>query len=1006
MKKLLLPLLMLLICFTLSAQSFGKNKVNTSPQDWSVIKTMHFDIYFPKGEDDFGKTVSLMAEDIYYYLKEDLKYPILSRIPIVFYGSKSDFQVTNIIYPLLTEGVGGFTESLRNRVVVPFDGSYSNLEELLTHELTHAYINGLDNRVTNAIESLRPASFPFWFSEGLPEFLSIGGKDPYNNMFILDLVVNDKLPGLDFLGGYLAYRLGESFLSYIADTYGREKVSEYFYSLRTMNSLEEATKRVFAMEFKELESRWKYQLKRDYFPVVNTHQIPSEVYERRTDHKKDGSYFNFAPRFSPDGSRYVYYSDRGARYSIWMAGTHGLKKPRKLITGESTPKMEEFHYFRSNISWFPDGRHIAFVAKTSTGDRIHILDVDREKITRSISLPQMASIFEIDVAPDGQSMLLSAQKGMQADIFLLNLDSEEVRALTNDSYNDMQARFSPDGSKVIFASERDEAEGSSRYGFFANLTSDIFELNLESGDILQITRESFDCTMPFYTDGGKKIVFLSHRDDIANLEIIDTETGQLAPFTKVISGVYSADISADNNYMLISNFFAEGWNIYFENSPLNNLEYRDYPLPTLYHQDGDLLDRIDFERLANYGPRQRVSIPRTNPATTQNARRPVFSGFEPTIPDSALIATNYSWDERPTSPSDTPPTIRKYRPRFMLDRVWGGAAYSTSGGAVGSVELGFSDLMGDHAIGLNLGITDRLDETNFLLTYLYLKRRTDLGLGVYNFFDETYYRDLRPWGYDYYRLRQRQTGLYFLARYPFSRFSRLEFDSMLFQYERNWDYLPNQNISTGQWINNIDHSEGKAVTPGISLVWDNALFGSTGPLVGWRANYTIRKAFASQDLDYLTNYLDIRSYNLFSKRYSLALRANAGISTGNSPDRFSLGGYYGVRALSRNLSGQKKVLGSVELRYPLLDYLALAFPIPLTIGNIRGSAYVDIGAVWDDNKAFRGARDGLLEDVKLGYGFGPRLNVGYFVLKLDVAWLTDLSHISKPQVYLSLSDDF
>ncbi|MCD8478996.1 MAG: hypothetical protein LRZ88_01405, partial [Candidatus Cloacimonetes bacterium] len=175
---------------------------------------------------------------------------------------------------------------LRNRVVVPFDGSYSNLEELLTHELTHAYINGLDNRVTNAIESLRPASFPFWFSEGLPEFLSIGGKNPYNNMFILDLVVNDKLPGLDFLGGYLAYRLGESFLTYIADTYGREKVSEYFYSLRTMNSLEEATKRVFAMEFKELESRWKYQLKRDYFPVVNTHQIPSEVYERRTDHKK------------------------------------------------------------------------------------------------------------------------------------------------------------------------------------------------------------------------------------------------------------------------------------------------------------------------------------------------------------------------------------------------------------------------------------------------------------------------------------------------------------------------------------------------------------------------------------------------------------------------------------------------------------------------------------------------------------------------------------------------
>ncbi len=60
--------------------------------------------------------------------------------------------------------------------------------------------------------------------------------------------------------------------------------------------------------------------------------------------------------------------------------------------------------------------------------------------------------------------------------------------------------------------------------------------------------------------------------------------------------------------------------------------------------------------------------------------------------------------------------------------------------------------------------------------------------------------------------------------------------------------------------------------------------------------------------------------------------------------------------------------------------------------------------MWDQNKHFRGVNDGLLEDIQLGYGFGPRLNVGYFVLKLDVAWLTNLSRISKPQVYLSLSE--
>ncbi|NCC34413.1 MAG: hypothetical protein EOM24_20725 [Chloroflexia bacterium] len=150
-------------------------------------------------------------------------------------------------------------------------------------------------------------------------------------MVILDMVVNYKLRGLNYSDGYLAYRLGESFLSFIAATYGKEKVSEYFYSLRSMNSLEDATKRVFAMEFSELESRWKYQLKRDFFPLINSHQVPQEAYEKRTDRKKDGSYFNFSPRFSPDGSRYVYYSDSGARYSIWLAGTHGLSPDQVFI---------------------------------------------------------------------------------------------------------------------------------------------------------------------------------------------------------------------------------------------------------------------------------------------------------------------------------------------------------------------------------------------------------------------------------------------------------------------------------------------------------------------------------------------------------------------------------------------------------------------------------------------------------------------------------------------------
>lgn len=1000
-------ILLLLGCALLQAVSFGQNKVNATQQDWSVLKTTHFDIYFSKGEDQFGRTVALMAEDIYYYIKADLKYPILSRIPIIFYSSKSQFQTTNIIYPLLSEGIGGFTESLRNRVVVPFDGNYSELEELLAHELTHAYVNALDRRITDAFQSLRATSFPFWFSEGLPEFLSIGGEDDYNNMFILDMVVNDNLPKLDYIDGYLAYRLGESFLTYIASVYGRNKVNEYFYTLRTISNLEDATKKVFGMKFEELESRWRYQLKRDFFPTVNTHNVPQEAYEPRTENKKDGSYFNFSPRFSPDGSRYVYFSDVGARYSIWLAGTQGLAKPRKIFTGETTAKAEEFHYFRSNLSWFPDGRQIAFSAKTADGDRIHIQDVDLSRITRTIKLDTLSSIFELDVSPDGRSIVMSAQQGMQSDLFLYNLENDTLSRLTNDSFSDIQPRFSRDGSTVVFASKRMANEDQVRYGFFVNYTNDIFSYNLQSGEILQHTNEPFNCTQPMYSGDGTKLLFLSQRNKIANLEILDLSTNSRAPLTNTLAGVYNGDVSLDDNYLILSNYFNGGWNIYFASSPFDSLKYEPYPAPVPYSMEQDLLDNIDYTRLDYYGVRKRTAAVKPQAPRTADIRRPVFSGFEPVIPDSEMISIDYSWDERPESPSEKPPVINKYRPKFGLDTLWGGIAYSSSSGAIGNLELGLSDLMGDHAIGISLGVSDKLEETNFLFTYLYLKPRLDWGLGVYNFYDELYYREFVNDSFvGYSRQKIRQTGLYGMVRYPFSRFFRLEFDNMLYEYRNQLDYLPSANINSGSWINDLDHIQGYSYAPGMNLVYDNALFGSTGPMVGWRGLYRIQKGFASDKQDYLTNYLDLRSYNLFSRRYSLALRLNAGISTGNSPDRFSLGGYYGVRALDTNLSGEKKVLGTVELRFPFLDYFALAFPLPLGLSNIRGSAFVDAGAVWDQNSHFQGMQDGKLQDIKLGYGFGPRINLGYFVLNMDVSWLTDFTNISKPQVYFSLTNDF
>ncbi len=1002
---ILILLALFLGCVSLQAYYYGQNKVNATYTSWSQIQTMHFDIYFPSGQDDFGKLAALMAEDTYYYLKIDLQFPAISRIPIIFYGSQLEFQTTNIIYPLLSEGIGGFTESQRNRVVIPFDGSYAKLEQLLTHELTHAYINALDTGTPGSFFYMRFFNLPFWFSEGLPEFESVGGADVNNNAYILDLIINDKMRSLSDASGYSAYRMGESFLVFLSKRYGREKMMDFFFSLRAVNDLDKSARKVFGMKFRELETRWRNQLKRDYYPFIQSHTIPSEFSEAKTNHNDDASYFNLAPRFSPDGQKYIYFSNRNGRFSIWTGGLFDSSTNRKLITGEATGKMEEFHYLRSTLAWFPDNKHFAYVSKTSFGDKIYIADYQKAEIVEQVNIPQVKAIYEMDISPNGELCVFSGQKDMQSDLFLYDFKTQALTQLTNDKHYDFQPRFAPDNKSIAFSSERERTEEKHRKGYFTGLKSNLYKYELKDNSLIQITSDEFNCSHPVWDSTGTKLVFISEKDSIPNLEIIDLTTYQRADLTKTLSGIYSFDLNPNDKYLVYSCFFDGGWDIYLKTEPLLNVNFSEYQSPQKIESADSLFNHIDFKRLDYFGRRKAHRVI-TDGGSEYITRNSTVFDFRPEK-DSIRTKPDYSWDNEPDSISVIP-GIKPYRIKLMLDRFWGGFAYSSSVGTIGSLEMGLSDIMGNHAVGISLAISGKIKDSNILLSYLYLPHRIDYGIGVYNILDEIIYRLDKVGPDDYYRSRERETGLYLLTRYPLNKFFRLDFENQVYSWEYGWDrWIWDSNGEDGNWQNDIVPVKNDVIyAPAITLVHDNTLYGPTGPLLGWRAFITLRKSFALHKNDYQTAYMDLRSYALFNKRYSMALRLVGGVSNGKQPQTFGLDGYYGIRGYEGDTEGQRISMASAELRFPFLDYFAMAFPLPLTITSIRGSAFADLGGVWDKDNDFRGMQDDRLRDLKLGFGYGPRMNIGFAVLKLDLAWLTDLKSTSKPTYYLSLTEDF
>ncbi len=1002
MQKTILFFIILILPVML--MSFGKNKIQKEKMIWSKMETMHFDIYYKKGEDEFGKIAAFMAEESYYFLKENFKRPMQKRIPIIFYHSHQNFETTNIIFPLLSEGVGGFTESVRNRVVVPFDGSYLKLEEVLLHELTHAFVNSIkSSSIGSKMLNLPSNSLPFWFSEGLPEYLSVNGKDNYNNMFIKDLILNGKIYPLETINGYLAYREGESFLVYISETYGEEVVMNFFYTYRISQNIDATCKKVFDMKFEEIQIRWKNYLKKKYFYLMQEYDIPYEKYEQKTFNKKNNSNMNMNPRFSPDGDSYIFYSNQDIRNGIWKASTNDLYKPKKLIDSEASGKFQEFHFQRNNVSWFPDGTKFAFVAKTPKGDNIYIMSAENGKLLQNYPFPDFDAIFEIDVSNDGTKIVLSAQKKMQNDLYIFNLSDKKLLKITDDRYDDSQPRWSNDDSKIVFTSERISSKTKKTPHIFTGLVKNIFYYDLLTKEFYSVTNESYSNSSPMWNSTDNMIVFISERDSIANFETIDIVSGKRAIITKTICGTFYGDLNFDDSSLIFSVYLDNAWNIYSYSQPLKNLNFTSYRKPEKFVFKDDFFTKFKINNFKKFGKRNR-KFQKVFPDFDK--KKGTVIDFNQAIKrDSLARKHNMIIDEKPVK-ADNPPKISQYKPTFQIDRLWGGMAYSSSSGTIGQIQFSLSDLMGDHAVGVRIGFAGDLKDSDFIFNYMYIPYRIDYGFGLYNVNDDAIYKvySTNLSDYWYEKIINTDFGLYSLISYPFNKFWRADFENIF--YKKNTKYYL-WNFVNDEWDENpyLEDSSDLIYSPQLRFTHDNVLFGSTGPVDGWRGFYLINKSSAKRN-DYLTQYADIRFYNLFAKRFSFASRCVIGFSEGKNPQYFGLDGYYGVRGVEDETSGTRKLFASLELRYPFIDYLKFGFPLPLNFSNIRGSTFIDAGTVWDNNSNLKLYSNGKFEDLKVGFGFGPRMNVGYFILKFDIAWKTDLKVFSHPNFYFSLTEDF
>jgi Tol biopolymer transport system component len=235
---------------------------------------------------------------------------------------------------------------------------------------------------------------------------------------------------------------------------------------------------------------------------------------RRTDNPA----WDREPAYSPDGTKIAFQSDRSGNEDIWIINSTGTPNP-KQITSDAARDLDP--------NWHPDGNRIIFASNRGGGNE-QIWEVDSTGTEGNPQKISAASARHLEPAyrSDGKSIVFQFDGGVNPvpnwNIWTMRPGSPgSYERVTDDPRDDEEPAYSPDGSRVAFASERFDPPPSPPVN--VDLLS-ATPTGVEDDLVEILNRQLFSLAVdekPAFSPDGSKIVFDSNRSGNYDIWIVN-----------------------------------------------------------------------------------------------------------------------------------------------------------------------------------------------------------------------------------------------------------------------------------------------------------------------------------------------------------------------------------------------------------------------------------------------------------------------------------------------------
>jgi Tol biopolymer transport system component len=737
-------------------------------------------------------------------------------------------------------------------------------------------------------------------------------------------------------------------------------------------------------------------------------------------------------------------------------------------SGESkhyrVPGVEEI----GAVAWSPGGDRIAFAGTQHAQSDIFVLNLRTRKTTNHTN--DVFSDHEPSWRPDGKALVFHSDRKnrtalgryragrfdmtrhdfSQYDVYRLKLGSSRAERLTfEETWDDRSAKYDASAERIMFVSDRN--------GIF-----NLYARDMKTGRTRPLTNAAVGAMQVSLAANGKKVALTSLKKGRPSIYVLNTpfgrtpadSTGALQPNVWAERVERNAG-SAGSDSPKTAPALAVASDDMQQNNPfmrdaLDGLPYRRGAERTAWIASAHApLSEADtaagagtLEEDTTASPPSVASADTTAYGDTRvDFRDYVFGeGYdearaEEQADDPGLPRKPFEVDNNRTDDGDYKP--RPYKLDFSLDVVRGATGYDVLYGVQGSMQMQFSDMLGNHRFSMMSNLRVDLRNSNYFLSYSYLPGRWDWNFFGYH--SAAFLRDFQRvtgGGTVAQTFRYRNYGGGISASYPLDKFQRLDFDF------------------SGLGVNraNISNPQREPTTrflwyPAVTFTRDVTVPGLLSPRGGHRLAVSVSGSpgnlVSGEQVRFGTLLGDARAYTSLGP-YTFAARLSGGTSHGPDPQLFYAGGvqnwFIGRRFDGENglpvdditdfafatpvlplrgydinaQNGSHFGLLNLEARAPLI---AAVLPGPLPIAplyNIQTTAFVDAGSVWGRPGAdprfnvFAENESGerVLDDLKVGAGLGLRTVLLGFPLRLDFAWPFDGHRFGARHTYVSIGLDF